>query len=476
MDATDLLALLPLLIVATTAVVLMLGIAIRRSERATFVLTLVGLALALLSLPFLLSLTPREVTGLLVVDGFALFFTGLILAATLVVALLSHRYWQGCDCEREEFYVLLVLAALGGVVLVGSSHFASFFLGLEILSISLYALIAYTYNERHRVEAGLKYLILAAASAAILLFGMAMLYAALGTLSFEEMASHATGAAPELLLVGAGLVMGGAGFKLALVPFHLWTPDVYQGAPLPVTAFIATVSKGAMFALILRFFTQFGLGQYAAVVNGFALLAILSMLLGNLLALLQDNLKRVLAFSSIAHMGYLLVPFVAGGAAGQQAIAFYLVAYVVASLLAFGVMTVLSGWDDEAEAIEEYRGLFWRHPWLAVGLVAALFSLAGLPPSVGLVGKFILAATGVEATLWLLLVVLVVGSVIGVFYYARVAILLFFDREKEGAEAVFAQGWGSAVALATLAALVLWLGVYPRPLLRLIAAVVQQLG
>ena len=322
MDGLDVQALLPILVLAALPVVVMLGVAAVRSHRLTFWLTLGGMLAALGTTLVSRGLAPRQVTALLVIDGYALFFMGLVLAASIIVALLSYRYWQACDCNPEEYYILLILATLGAAVLVSSNHFASFFLGLEILSLSLYAMIAYTYDVRFRVEAGLKYLILAAASAAILLFGMALLYAATGTLAFGELAEGVRDAAPGMVLLGAGMVVAGVGFKLALVPFHLWTPDVYQGAPLPVTAFIATVSKGAMFALILRLFTQFGIGAYPSIVNGFAILAMLSMLLGNLLALLQDNLKRVLAYSSIAHMGYLFVPFVALNATGQRAIAF----------------------------------------------------------------------------------------------------------------------------------------------------------
>ena len=477
MDVLDVQALLPILILALLPVVVMLAVAVVRSHRLVFGLTVAGMTLALGATAASLALIPRQVTALLVIDGYALFFLGLVLAASLVVTLLSYRYWQACDCNPEEYYILLSLATLGAAVLVCSNHFASFFLGLEILSVSLYAMIAYTYDLRFRVEAGLKYLILAAASSAILLFGMALLYAGLGTLSFAELAANAgDAAAPGIVLLGAGMVVAGVGFKLALVPFHLWTPDVYQGAPLPVTAFIATVSKGGMFALVLRLFTEFGIGDYAVMVNGFAALAILSMLLGNLMALLQNNLKRVLAYSSIAHMGYLLVPFVALNASGQQAIAFYLVAYIASSLLAFGVMTVMSSWQNEWESIEDYRGLFWRRPWLAVGMAAALFSLAGLPPTVGLTGKFFLAAAGVEAAVWLPLLALIAGSAIGVFYYARVAISLFFGREDEApATAGLPLSTGSTAVLGLLAVLVILLGVYPMPVFRVIAAMIEGL-
>lgn len=473
MDVIDVQALAPLLILALTPIVIMLAIAVKRSYRLSFGLALAGLLLALAAIPLVYGLIPRQVTPLLIIDGYTLFFTGVVVAATVVVALLSYRYWQGCDCNAEEYYILLMIAGVGATVLVASNHFISFFLGLEILSISLYALIAYTYDVRSRVEAGLKYLILAAASAAILLFGLALLYAASGTLSFVDLAARLEQGAPGIVLLGAGMVVAGAAFKLALVPFHLWTPDVYQGAPLPVTTFIATVSKGGMFALILRLFTQFGLSDYPAVVEGFAILAILSMLLGNLLALLQSNVKRMLAYSSIAHMGYLLVPFVALSESGRQAIAFYLVAYIVSSLLAFGVMTVLSNSQNEWEEIEDFRGLFWKRPWLALGMAVALFSLAGLPPSVGLTGKFFLAAAGVEAALWLPLFALILGSAIGVFYYARLALAIFSRRDVEERLPAPVMNASSAVVLAILSVLVFLFGVYPMPILRAIVEMVE---
>ncbi|HSM55789.1 MAG TPA: NADH-quinone oxidoreductase subunit N [Candidatus Sulfomarinibacteraceae bacterium] len=470
----DFTAILPFLILATAAVVVMLGIAIVRHHLMSFILSLIGLVLTLLSLPLAATESPRQVTPLLVIDGYALFYMGLVLAATLVVLILSYRYFSGLERNPEEYYILLLLAALGASVLVASSHFASFFLGLEILSISLYVLIAYSYDVIHRVEAALKYLILAAASAAFLLFGMALLYAWSGTLEFARMAeAHATQGGSLLLLLGLGLLTVGIGFKLAVVPFHLWTPDVYQGAPAPVTAFVATVSKGSMLVLVLRYFTQLGFHEHPELLGGFTIVAVLSMLVGNLLAFLQSNLKRMLAYSSIAHMGYLLVPILATGDLVNQAVAFYLVAYFAATLLAFGVITVLSTVEKETEEIEAYRGLFWRRPGLALGLAVSMFSLAGIPPSAGLVGKFILAATGVQSALWLALGALIVGSVIGLFYYARVAIIVFFSSEEEEAAAPLAAG--SAAVLAVLALAVIWLGVFPSSMTELIAAVVERL-
>jgi NADH-quinone oxidoreductase subunit N len=350
MNVGVLVSLGPLIVIATTVVVLMLVIAIHRSHRLTAVLTLAGLAIAFLLLFRMATSASGDGTALLAVDEYALFFTGLILAATAAVTLLSIGYLDRLTEQREEYYMLLLLAALGSVVLVSAAHFVSFFLGLELLSISLYALVAYPRSRGPSIEAGIKYLVLAATSAAFLLFGMALVYAELGTLSFAGLGATVTSTPDRVVaLTGIGLIIVGFGFKLALVPFHLWTPDVYQGAPAPVTAFVATVSKGAMFALLLRYFTVVDLRSHHALVVVFSMLAIASMVVGNLLALLQSNVKRLLAYSSIAHLGYLLVAFLASGALAVTAVTFYLVAYFVTTLGAFGVVTVLSTGERAAE-------------------------------------------------------------------------------------------------------------------------------
>src|SRR6185369_14212496 len=220
----------------------------------------------------------------------------------------------------------------------------------------------------------------------------------------------------ELMLPGIALIITGFGFKLALVPFHFWTPDVYQGAPAPIAAYVATVSKGAMFALLLRFIGTSAANAYTAVPAIFTIIAISSMFAGNILALLQNNVKRILAYSSIAHLGYILVAFLAGGQLGALAVTFYLVAYFVTILGAFGVVTVLSSGNRDAENLEDYRGLFWRRPALATVFTVMLLSLAGIPITAGFIGKFYILAAGASSAMWALVVMLVVTSAVGLFY------------------------------------------------------------
>lgn len=475
MNAVYITGLVPFIIIAAASVVVMLAIAFYRSHRLTVILTLVGLGLASASLPAVSMVEPVRITPLVIMDAYALFFLGLIFLAGFSVAILSYAYLEMQIGHHEEFYILLLLATLGAGVLSASAHFASFFLGIEILSVSLYALAAYQRHNDRSIEAGVKYLILAAVSSAFILFGMALVYAETGSLEFTEIASRATGSEMRSLPFPAGLILiiVGLGFKLAVVPFHLWTPDVYEGAPAPVTAFIATVSKGGVFALVLRFFTAIDLNVHHALFLILTIIAVASMFAGNLLALLQKNVKRILAYSSISHLGYLLVALLASGPLKVSAAAFYLTAYFVTTLGCFGVVTVLSSRDRDADSIEDYTGLAWRKPWLAGVFTAMLLSLAGIPLTAGFIGKFYLVAAGVRSALWLLVVVLVINSAIGLFYYLRIVVAIYSAQEKEQAEVPLSLS-GSAV-LACLSIVLVWFGVYPGPVLAIIEKTVKSL-
>jgi NADH-quinone oxidoreductase subunit N len=468
-------------VVAAAAVAIMLGSAwsVRQSVRAAG--SVLGLLLALAMLAPAAGVAPRQVTPLLRLDGYALVYLGLILAAGLAVALLSVGYVTRRGADQGAFHILLLLGTLGAGVLVMSNHFASFFLGLELLSVSLYALIAYTRTDFRPLEAGLKYLVLAGASSAFLLFGMALIYADAGSLEFAAIGLASRGGRLETVyaLMGVGLIVTGIGFKLALVPFHMWTPDVYEGAPAPVTAFVASVSKGAMVAVLLRYFTAANAYEYESLRLAIGLVAAASMLVGNLLALLQENVKRLLAYSSIAHLGYLLVAFLASGTLGAKAVTAYLIAYFVTILGAFGVVTVLSPADRDADRVEDYQGLFWRRPALACIFTGMLLSLAGIPLTAGFVGKFYVVTAGVGSTLWTLVLVLVAGSALGLFYYLRIVVAMFAAPAESPAGTTAAAGGvvpASGLVLVLLAVLLVWFGVYPALFLRLIAAAVAGLS
>ncbi len=464
MTAADFVALTPLLALSATVLVIMMGIAVRRHHGATVALTLIGMATSLAALPWAATAAPRSVTPLLVVDRFALLFQGLLAGGALITVALSYGYLRGRRDRPEEFYLLLALATLGAFVLASSRHFASLLLGLELLSVSLYALVAYRRDEPRSTEAGLKYLVLAAASSAFLLFGIALVYADSGTLDLGQLAALAGRQElhPIWLLIGFALILVGAGFKLAAVPFHMWTGDVYQGAPAPVAGFVATVSKGGMLALLLRYFAALDLRSYPPMVLVLSVLAAASMFGGNLLALLQTNVKRVLAYSSVAHMGYMLVAFVAAGVLATEAVTFYLVAYFVTTLAAFGVVTVVSGKQADRDTLDDYRGLFWRRPLLAALFTASLFSLAGIPLTAGFVGKYVVAAAAVGDGLWTLVILLAVNSAISVYYYLRIVVTMYTPRPgDQPTPALVSMSLLGGLALAGLALLLLWLGLLP---------------
>jgi len=278
----------------------------------------------------------------------------------------------------------------------------------------------------------------------------------------------------ELMLPGITLIITGFGFKLALVPFHFWTPDVYQGAPAPVAAYVATVSKGAMFALLLRFVGTSALKVYTEVPTIFTIIAVSSMFAGNILALLQNNVKRILAYSSIAHLGYILVAFLAGGQFGALAVTFYLVAYFITIIGAFGVVAVLSGEDSDAENIDNYRGLFWRRPVLAAVFTVMLLSLAGIPVTAGFIAKFYIVTAGASSSIWALIIILVITSAIGLFYYLRVIVALYGDGSKAPA-AGYSLAPLENIVLGLLTVVLLLFGVFPAPLLNLIRTVITGL-
>jgi NADH-quinone oxidoreductase subunit N len=477
MKLADLAPILPLIILGVSAVVVMLQAGLRRNHKAAASLSLAGLILAVATLPAILQISPLRFTPLLLIDRFAVLYIGLLLAASVATVLLSYGYLQQFDGNREEYYILLLLAATGSTVLAASDHFAAFFLGLEILSVSLYALVAYPHLTEGHIEAGVKYLILAAVSSAFVLFGMALIYAASGTMTFDQFGVLLHQLRPEgvnvFMLTGAGLLVVGIGFKLAVIPFHLWTPDVYQGAPAPVTAFVATVSKGAALALLIRIFPPVDLHAGGPLYTVFALIATASMIAGNLLALLQSNVKRILAYSSIAHIGYILTAYLAGGPLAVTAVTFYVIAYFATTLGAFGIVAVLSGPQRETEHLDDYRGLFWRRPWLTGVFTAMLLSLAGIPLTVGFIGKFYLVLAGVGSALWTLVIILVVTSTIGLYYYLRIIVAMFVHQpDTKDTGPPIPLSLPGTLTLATLTVLLFWLGVIPAPVIDLIQAVI----
>jgi NADH-quinone oxidoreductase subunit N len=463
--------LMPYLLMLVGPALLLIFIAIKRNHLFAWLFTILNFALVLWS-----SITayhqPVLEVSLITVDKFAMLYSGIFAIVGIVITLLSYSYLEKLSDHKEEFYILLVFATLGSSLMVASNNFVSLFLSLEVLSVSLYSLIAYLRKSEKAIEAGLKYLVLAAMSSAILLFGIALVYFETGVFSYAEIGQklNSIGFTPYMV-GGLAMIIAGAGFKLSVVPFHWWTSDVYQGANSPVTAFIATVSKGGMVGAMIRMFTLIhGLG-HQSIIDVLVVISAASMLVGNVLALQQGNLKRLLAYSSIAHLGYILISFIAFGNGGSEAATFYLIAYFVTTLGAFGIISMLSTSEGEADSISFYKGLFWRKPLLAALFTLIMFSLAGIPLTSGFVGKFFVATSGVKAGLWILLFFLAVNSVIGVYYYLRVVVMMFSNKENSAETIQCEKGIsGSMIALVFVAVMILYMGVYPGGVMNLIYA------
>lgn len=481
---TDLQAILPLVILAAGAVALLTLISFYRNLWVSFFFTGVTLVGAFFSINFAWDLGRHPVPALFMVDHLGLVFIGLILIAAFVVAHLALDYFRKFDDNRDEFFVLLLIGTLGACSLAITSHFVGFFLGLELMSVPLYAMIAYTLKRDASLEAGFKYLILAAAAAAFLLFGFALIYTETRAMDIHVLAVNLAQLGqfynPILVHVGMAMVFGAICFKLSLVPFHWWTPDIYQGAPTPVSAFLATVSKVGVIAVFLRFVLDLDLTNNPVFLNGVYPVVILSVLVGNLLALAQKNIKRLLAYSSIAHLGYLLITFLISGNLAAEAAVLYAITYTFTSLGTFGVLSALSSSEHEVETLDDVRGLYFQRPILSIIFTLMMLSLAGIPLTAGFMGKFYVIAAGAQDlnTTAIPLVTLVVGSAIGLYYYLKVVWTLF---QKEPSSVVPENQPASLsefafFALVLVSILTLFIGIYPTPvseLLRLIADTYQ---
>ncbi|MGD0341597.1 MAG: NADH-quinone oxidoreductase subunit N [Bacteroidales bacterium] len=468
MTVTDFLCLSPLLIIAIAPVVIMIVISVLRNYEVVYGFSIVSLIIAFLSIFFIFPSIPHSIKPLFIIDIYSLFFLGIIIFSALLVTLLSYDYFKKLEGVREEYYIVLFTATLGASLLAVANHFILLFLGIETLSISLYILIAFQRSKDSSIEAGIKYLILASVSSAFLLFGMALIYVAFGTMQFNVIASALSenGSISPLVFSGFGMMMVGLGFKLALVPFHMWTPDVYQGAPAPVSSYIATVSKGAVMAVLIRFFFNIRGFNNQSLFVVISCIAVLSMFVGNLLALRQQNIKRLLAYSSIANMGYLLIILLTGTDKGIQASIFYLISYFITTIGAFGVISLLSTCKDEAEKLENYKGLFWKKPWVAIVFTLSLLSLAGIPLTAGFIAKFYLVLEGMKAGLMVLIFSLIINSVIGLYYYLRVITTMFSAVNETELQALSTTG---KITLSLIALSILILGIYPGWLINIIA-------
>ena len=356
-----------------------------------------------------------------------------ICLVNMLVLSYSYSYLQARKLLQGEFYVLALFATLGMLVMVSAHHFLTLYLGLELMSLCLYAMVAMQRDSFAATEAGMKYFILGALASGMLLYGMSIIYGVTGELGIQAIAAAIANEELNQTVLSLGIVflVIGLGFKFGAVPFHMWLPDVYQGAPTAITLFVASAPKIAAFAMLIRILTE-GMGDMLGVWRDMLImLAILSIMLGNILAIAQTNLKRMLAYSTISHVGFLLLGVLAGSQNGYAAALFYTLVYALMTLGGFGMILLLSREGFEAEEIEDFKGLGQRHPWHALMMLLLMFSMAGIPPLAGFYAKLAVIKSVVDVNLLAIAIVAVVMSVIGAYYYLRVVKVMFFDTASE---------------------------------------------
>ena len=466
----DLLTVLPELILLTGASVILLVDVILSDARRHVGFWLTQITLLLCALATLATAQVQPVWvfhGLVVNDltgGLLKFFNYVTLALTLFF---SRGYLEARGLFRGETFVLSLFALLGMMVMISASSFISLYLGLELLSLSLYSMVAAHRSSNRASEAAMKYFVLGALASGMLLYGMSMVYGATGSLDILQVGrSIVEGHGNRTLLVfGLVFLISGIAFKLGAAPYHMWIPDVYDGAPTAVTLLVGSAPKLAAFAFMLR---MLGVAMSAMTPDWqqmLSVLAVLSMILGNVIAIAQTNIKRMLAYSTIANMGYMIMGFLTGNLNGYSAAMFFTVAYVLTTLASFGMIMLLSRQGFEADLLDDFRGLNQRSPWWAFMMLLVMFSLAGLPPTVGFYGKFAVIEAAVNAGYIWLAVVAVVTSLIGAFYYLRVVKLMYFDDPVDTMPIVVRRDTRALLSVNGIA--LLFFGILPQKLMGL---------
>lgn len=412
--------------------------------------------------------------NMLAADYYSSLFNVVLLSATGLVILGSYSYLEKEGIHYNEYYSLALFSCIGMMMLASALDLVVLFVALETMSIGVYVMVGFRRTDVRSNEAALKYFVLGSAASAIMLFGIALLYGATATMNINAMAEFikANGTNNSLLLLGAVLVMAGFLFKVATVPFHMWMPDVYEGAPTTVTNFMTTGLKAAAFASFMRVFMSFGYGaDLTGRLNGgfhdvLWIVAVLTMFLGNVIALTQRNIKRMLAYSSIAHSGYILIGFIAGGRSeyGYSSVVVYLVGYVIMNIGAFTIVSLIGERGDRNTDIQDYSGLGFKHPALGFAMAVFMFSMAGIPPTVGFAAKYVVFSSAVQAGEVSLAVLAVLCSAIGAYYYLRVIVYMYMKEPVRAERVGFALPTTLVILAATLATL--QFGLFPSMLIQ----------
>jgi len=441
------------------------------SRNVTYVLSQLGLIITLVLISQQ-SPESRELAfnGLFVNDLLATVLKYAVVLLVAIVFVYSRRYLQDRNIFKGEFYVLGLFGLLGMMVMISANHYLSMYLGLELLSLSLYAMVAFNRDNPNAAEAAMKYFVLGAIASGMLLYGMSMVYGMTGTLNIVEVAVAIDQMKGDNIVLIFGLVFMviGLAFKMGAVPFHMWIPDVYHGSPTTVTSYIATAPKVAGFAMVIRLLAE-SMGSLQADWQGMLIiLSVLSMILGNVIAIAQSNLKRLLAYSTISHVGFIMLGLLAGNQEGYSAAMFYTLTYALMSLGGFGVIILLARKGFEADNINDLKGLSQRSPWFAFIMLIVVFSMAGVPPTVGFWAKLAVLKAVVNIDMLWLALVAVFFSIIGIFYYLRIVKVMYFDDAEDKSEIHCTHDM--QVALSANGLSVLLLGLYPAALMSLCIA------
>jgi NADH-quinone oxidoreductase subunit N len=489
-ELSDFYYLLPeLVLTAGSLLVLLADLLVPRERQSVLAWVTLGVLAATAAALIPVADAHRQIShGLMVVDRFALFFKVLFLGAAALTVLMSVRYLQVETTRAGEYYFLILCATLGMMFMAGGTDLITLFIGLETMAISFYILTGYLKPSRRSNEAAVKYFLLGAFSLGILLYGMSLLYGLSGTTNLRSIATALVGQERDPRLVLAViLIVAGMGFKITAVPFHMWAPDVYEGAPTPITGFLSVGSMAASFAMLLRIFVESLPAMRVSVPSSaamagppigwstlFYVLAVVSMTVGNFAALTQSNLKRMLAYSSIAHAGYLLIGVVAGTTRGFTAMLIYLFVYSFMQLGAFAVLALLRRADVVGDELKDLNGLFFRQPFAAIAMLLFMLSLGGVPPTAGFMGKFWLFSAAIEAGYVWLAVIGVLNSAVSLYYYIRLVVFMWLKNEPTGSEPRTTPALAFALAVAVVATLLV--GIYPQPLFQFAQASAATLG
>jgi NADH-quinone oxidoreductase subunit N len=468
----DMVLYLPAIIITVAGLIVMMVDAYTKNTATIYTVSVASLILALAASVYGLFGPSVDIFyGMATTGGTAAFGTVLVVAATLFVVVLSREYLASINHNFAEVYTLILFGTVGMIVLATANDLVTVFMGLETMSIALYVLAGIVRDEKTGIEAALKYFLLGSFATGFFLYGIALLYGATGTTRLAGIGMYAD--AGLIYWAGVGLLLVGFFFKVSVVPFHMWTPDVYEGAPTTITAYMATAAKTAAFVsliLILERALPLAAEQWSGV---FVVIAILTMILGNIVAMVQNNVKRMLAYSSIAHAGYVLVGLAAGTAAGYSAVLYYLLAYTLMNIGAFGVVAYYERHKGmQFNSVDQYAGMGYKQPFMAVLLGIFLFSLAGIPPFAGFIGKYQVFAAAIQADLIGLAIVGVLASVAGVYYYLRVLVFLYMKEGTDEIELTQA-GFPYRSVLLLLALLTIYFGVLPGGLSELLAGFYQ---